>query len=116
MKKLCALVVFFISLPAVASHHCIGDVTNIAVAGNGNLYVGISSIGSSNVLCSTEETKGEYTQDACKTALGMILSAKMAQKKIRLYFRSDENTSCTKGHWNDFSLPAHQLYYIELTD
>ncbi|MFT5592155.1 MAG: hypothetical protein ACI8SR_000512 [Oceanicoccus sp.] len=116
MSKFFVLILFLISLPAAATHHCIGNVNNISVSGNGDVYVGISSIGDSNVICNAGGTKGEFNQEACKTAISMILSAKMAQKKIRLYFKNDENTSCTKGNWNDFSTSGHQLYFIELTN
>ena len=98
----------------MATHHCSGEVNTVAVAGNGNIHVNIGTIGDGNVLCNTGVKLGEYTPEACKSALSMLLSAKMAKKKIRLYFRNDTNTSCSKGNWKNFSSSAYQLYYIGL--
>jgi len=114
MKKLLLLTTFLTSFSAMATNHCSGVVNTIAVSGSGNIHVNIGSIGDGNVLCNTGVKLGEYTPEACKSALSMLLSAKMAKKTIRLYFRNDTNTSCTKGNWNNFGTNDYQLYYIGL--
>jgi hypothetical protein len=98
----------------MANHSCVGKVNSIDVAGNGNLQVYISGIGTGNVVCNTGVKLGEYTPEACKAALSLMLSAKMAQKNIRLYFRNDSNTSCAKGSWKNLTSSNHKLYYIRL--
>jgi hypothetical protein len=114
LKKTLLLTTLLTSFSSMATHHCIGNVNSIAVAGNGNIHVNVGSIGDGNVLCNTGVKLGEYTPEACNSVLSMILSAKMAKKKIRLYFRNDTDTSCTKGNWKNFSSSAYQLYYIGL--
>ncbi|MDP2575988.1 hypothetical protein Q8W40_27660 [Vibrio penaeicida] len=103
-----------LSFSALATHNCVGDVNNVAIAAGGNVHVNIGSMGEGNVICNTGAMSGEYTPEACKAALSMLLSAKMAKKKVRLYFRNDSNTSCQKGSWKNFGSSAYQLYYIRL--
>jgi len=114
MKKFLLLTTFLTSFSTMATHHCIGEVNTIAVSGSGNIHANIGSMGDGNIICNTGVKLGEYTPEACKSALSLLLSAKMAKKKIRLYFRSDINTSCTKGNWQNFGASAYQLYFIGL--
>jgi hypothetical protein len=46
--------------------------------------------------------------------MSLMLSAKMADKNIRIYFRNDSNTSCAKGNWQNLASSTHQVYYIGL--
>jgi len=114
VKKIILITTLLASFSSIANHHCIGKVNTVAVAGNGNLHVNIGTLGDGNVVCNTGVKLGEYTPEACKTALSLMLSAKMAQKNIRLYFRNDSNTSCSKGNWKNFSSSDYQIYYIGL--
>ena len=116
MKKLLLAIALCSPSIAMASHNCTGTVNNIDIASSGTVHANIAGIGDGNVLCSVSKQLGLYTPEACKAALSMALAAKMADKKIRLYFQNDANTTCAKGNWKDFSSAGYQLYHVRLED
>lgn len=112
--KYLTIFIYFIPFFSLAAHHCLGNVVNIDVAANGNIHANITGVGDGNVLCSTRTKLGEYEPEACRAVLSSLLSAKMSNKKIRLYFRNDTNTSCYKGNWQNLGGAANQLYFVRL--
>jgi hypothetical protein len=114
VKKIILIATLLTSFSSIAAHHCLGKVNNVAIAGNGNLHVNVGSIGDGNIICNTGVKLGEYTPEACKAVMSLMLSAKMANKNIRIYFRNDSNTSCAKGNWQNLASSTHQVYYIGL--
>ena len=107
--------IFFIlvfSASVQAAHNCTGKVNSVDIAGTGNVQVNIEGMGDGNILCSVDRVHGAYTVDACKAALSLLLSAKMSEKKVTLYFTNDANNACRKGDWVDFA--GHGFYYIQL--
>ena len=113
MKYLSILFLPLLAMNANARHSCTGTVTNVDVSGN-NIHAQIEGIGTGNQICSLTQTQGEYSPEACKAVFSMLLSAKMSEKKIRLYFRNDSNTSCNKGSWQVLNNPDFGLYYVRL--
>jgi hypothetical protein len=111
MKCLLFLMLAF-SFYAQPAHLCTGTVNSVDVSGAGNIQVNIDGIGDGNILCSLNNLHGEYTVEACKAVLSLLLSAKMSEKKVTLYFRNDSTTACRKGDWGDLS--AFGFYYIQL--
>jgi hypothetical protein len=105
---------FFMTMSVNAAHHCVGNVTNIDVAGSSNVQVNIAGIGDGNILCALNRKLGEYEPEACKAVLGLLMAAKMANKRVRVYFRNDANTSCNKGNW--VNLADSGFYYLRLED
>ncbi|ACA85759.1 hypothetical protein [Shewanella woodyi] len=114
MKYFLMLFLILQSFSSFAAHHCLGKVVNLDIAGNGNIHANISGIGNGNVICSTKTKLGEYEPEACRVAFSLLLSAKMSDSNIRLYFRDDTNTSCFKGNWTNLGSQSHGLYYIRM--
>jgi hypothetical protein len=114
MKWFLMLYFIFMSFSSLAAHHCLGKVMNLDIAGNGNIHANISGIGDGNIVCSTKTRLGEYEPEACKVAFSILLSAKMSDSNVRLYFRNDTNTSCHKGNWTNLGSESHGLYFIRM--
>ena len=115
MKALVFLLAFF-SSASFAAHNCVTKVDGVAVSGNSNVQANLSGIGHGVVLCALNRKLGEYEPEACEGVMSMLLSARMADKSVRLYFRNDDNTNCSKGNWLNLGAPEHGLYYIVLED
>lgn len=114
MKIFLLITLSLLTLAANANHNCTGEVTAVDINAAGNVYVKIDGIGEGNLLCSITQSRGGYEPESCKGVLSLALAAKMAQKKLRLYFHNDTNTSCNKGNWQDFSSPDYQLYHVRI--
>lgn len=114
MKRALAVLSMLITSFSYANHNCVGLVNTVDISGRANVQVGISGIGTGNILCSLDSNLGEYTAEACKGVLSLAMSAMMSGKNLRLYFRNDTDTTCSKGDWNNFGDAEYQLYYIRL--
>ena len=116
MRLLLLVLIALATTTAKAAHHCVGKVNNVDVDAGANVHVNIAGVGDGNSICALNRKAGLYEAEACKAVLSLLLSAKMGDKKIRMYFQNDTNTNCAKGDWLDFSSPNHALYYIRLED
>lgn len=114
MKKLLYLLLSLIPFTVSANHSCVGKVHNIDVDGSGGVQTSIESVGGGNRLCSLKVKIGDFEPEACQAILSLLMSAHMSDRKIRLYFGNDTNTSCAKGNWQTLTDPTHRLYYVRL--
>lgn len=105
-------ILFLVASQAYASHMCVGKVHAVDVAFNAAVNASIGNLGDGNTICYLNKAHGEYTAEACKAVFSLLLSAKMSSKDVRLWFRNDTNTSCTKGAWVD--LATHNVYHVRL--
>lgn len=112
MRLLIGVILCFVAFGSNAAHHCAGKVNTVDIQGNGRINVNIEGIGDGNIICSLNTPHGEYTPEACKAVFTLLTAAKFSGVKVRLYFRSDANTSCNKGSWIDFANSG--LYYVRV--
>jgi hypothetical protein len=114
MKRLILILPLLLSISANAAHNCVGKVINVDIARPANVQVNIQGIGDGNLLCSLNQSMGQFAAEGCKAIYSMLLAAKMSDKKVRLYFKNDTNTNCNKGNWQNLADPSHELYYVRL--
>ena len=83
---------------AFAQHNCVGKLVNVDIAGDAFVQLQVDTIGGGNALCSLTTQMGQYQPEACKAAFALLLTAKAANKNVRLWFNNDTNTACFKGN------------------
>jgi hypothetical protein len=110
--RLAFLSTLLLSTYVSASHNCIGKVNSVDVSGSSSILANIGTLGDGNLLCYLDKNYGEFTPEACKAAYSLLLAAKLSLKDVRLWFRNDSNTSCSKGNWIDFS--THGVYHVRI--
>lgn len=111
-KTVIFLSLLFTSSLSFAYHSCAGKVGKVGVSSQGWVHVNIDGIGVGNRLCSLNSKEGGYTPEACQTVFSLALSAKVADKNLKLYFNNDADKSCPKGNWKTLTSEAYQLYYV----
>ncbi len=113
MKKMIFALSLCISSNVLATHGCPGKARSVDIARPDRVQVNIEGIGDGNLLCSLGENHGHFSPEGCKAIYSMLLSAKMSDKSVRLFFINDTNTDCNKGSWKDIAT-EHGLYYVRL--
>lgn len=114
MKRSILILPLLLNISANAAHHCVGEVINVDIGPPANLQVNIQGIGDGNLLCSLDQSMGQFAAEGCKAIYSMLLAAKMSDKKVRLYFSNDTNTNCNKGNWKNLADEEYGLYYVRL--
>lgn len=114
MKYLIVAVLFLFSPFAFAQHNCVGKLVTVDISGNSGVQLYVEGIGEGNVLCGLTTKIGQYEPEACKAAFALLLTAKAANKNVRLWFNNDTSTACFKGNW--VNLANSGVYYLRIED
>jgi hypothetical protein len=96
---LCA-VWFSTTAAAQANYSCTGQVTYLGVGSEGDVIVSLSNPTPRHYICSMA-AQGTYrmTVAACKAVYATLVTAKLSNKSVSIFYRPNEMTCETLSSW-----------------
>ena len=114
MRYYIILLLVIFATKVSATHFCEGKILEVDMTGTGEVLASIENMNSDNKLCVLGITHGIIIPEACQAIYSTLLVAKSTNKKVRVHFRDDTNTSCNKGQGFDFA--DSEFYYFSIAN
>ena len=115
-KKAClSIITILFSTFAVANPTCSGTVSGVSMSGGGSVYATVRNGGGTNltdvVFCNINSTSGNFSGEACKGVLSLLISSAAMQKNVTLWFKDAQFDDCTQS-WKN--LNGIGLYHLRV--
>jgi len=90
----------FLSAPVFAADYsCAGPVNGVSLTPGGIVAAQNAGGQSWGFFCQLGQTTNNFTPEACKGVLAMLLTAQTTGKQVVIWYRDDLNCSANRG-WN----------------